>query len=85
MTKENKERMEALIRRVSSCIKKVTGKEAEFSPASTDSNIPLSLGIPSVTLGTITGDGAHTRQEWIDLYSLKSGMELALSIVLDFF
>ena len=41
-----------------------TGREPDETPNSTDSNIPLSLGIPANTIGTIDGGSAHTRQEW---------------------
>ncbi|MDD3260606.1 MAG: M20/M25/M40 family metallo-hydrolase [Oscillospiraceae bacterium] len=56
--------------------------ELDFSPYSTDSNIPLSLGILANTIGTVRGSGAHTREEWIDKHSLKEGLEIALSIML---
>jgi len=53
--------------------------------SSTDSNIPISLGIPAVTIGS-GGDGgrAHAVDEWIDIAkpeSLKS-MAVGLSAVL---
>ena len=41
------------------------GRHAEFAIASTDANIPMSLGIPAVTLGGGgTGGDAHTALEW---------------------
>ncbi|MBL8962009.1 MAG: M20/M25/M40 family metallo-hydrolase [Gemmatimonadetes bacterium] len=41
------------------------GRRAEFAIASTDANIPMSLGIPAVTLGGGgTGGDAHTALEW---------------------
>ena len=65
-------------------IQAVCGCEAEISPQSTDSNVPLSMGIPANTLGTVRGGLAHTRQEWVDLDSLTPGLELALTIVLQY-
>ena len=41
--------------------------EPDHTPNSADSNIPLSLGIPANTIGTVSGGLAHTRQEWVDL------------------
>lgn len=44
---------------------KYFGKEPEISPSSTNSNIPISLGIPSVTIGRGgVGEGAHSLGEW---------------------
>lgn len=49
-----------------------------LSAASTDCNLPLSLGIPSVCLGMITGKGAHTTQEYIEKDSLIKGLQAAI-------
>nr|MCR5182547.1 peptidase [Clostridia bacterium] len=50
--------------------------------ASTDSNIPLSKGIPANTIGTVKGSLAHTREEWVDLDSLISGMKIVLHLMM---
>lgn len=63
-------------------IEAVTGQKAEVSPQSTDSNIPLSLGLPANTIGTVRGGLAHTREEWVEMASLPMGLELALCLVL---
>ena len=52
--------------------------------ASTDCNIPMSLGIPSVCVGSFMGGGAHTRQEYLRADSLKSGLGIALDLVLGY-
>ena len=54
-------------------------------PGSTDSNIPLSMGIPSVTFGLYVGDGEHTREEWLKISSLKVGLKIAAEMVLGHF
>ncbi len=54
-------------------------------PGSTDSNIPLSMGIPSVTFGLYVGDGEHTREEWLEIPSLVKGLEIAFKMVLPHF
>ena len=56
--------------------------EPDFRPASTDSNVPLSLGIPANTIGTVRGGLAHTREEWVELESLKTGLKIVLSLML---
>ena len=50
-------------------------------PASTDCNIPLSLGIPSVCVGFISGGGAHTINEYIDEDSIGIGFYTALKLI----
>lgn len=44
---------------------KYFGAEPSISPSSTNSNIPISLGVPSITLGRGgIGGGAHSLGEW---------------------
>ena len=43
--------------------------------SSTDSNIPLSRGIPSVCVGITQGGNAHRLEEWIDPHWLGRGMQ----------
>ena len=66
---------EALLRRH-------TAGDIVVEPASTDCNIPLSLGIPAVSFGLCDGGGAHTRQEWVETASLETGLRIALETVL---
>ncbi len=55
------------------------GIRTEQRVASTDANIPLSLGIPAMSIGAGgDGGGIHTRNEWYD----ASGRELALKRIL---
>lgn len=53
-----------------------------LSSGSTDCNIPLSLGIPSVCFGLIDGAGAHTREEYILASSIVPGFAGGLRYVL---
>lgn len=50
--------------------------------ASTDSNVPLSKGIPANTIGAVKGGQAHTREEWMDLDSMPTGMKIILHLML---
>lgn len=51
--------------------------------ASTDANVPLSLGYPAVTLGGGgTGGGAHTLHEWYDPANRELGLKRILVSVL---
>jgi acetylornithine deacetylase/succinyl-diaminopimelate desuccinylase-like protein len=55
------------------------GIRSHFDCASTDANVPLSLGIPAVSIGAGgQGGGAHTPQEWF----LPERRDLALKRIL---
>ena len=55
------------------------GNAAQVQRASTDANIPLSLGLEAIAIGGGgAGGGAHTLQEWFDC----SGRELGLKRIL---
>lgn len=54
------------------------------TPCSTDSNVPLSRGIVANTIGTVRGGLSHTRQEWVELESLKAGLKIVLSLMLQY-
>ena len=58
------------------------GITPEVRAASTDCNIPLSLGIPAVCVGCVICEGAHTRQERARISSLLPGLKLCLQMVL---
>jgi acetylornithine deacetylase/succinyl-diaminopimelate desuccinylase-like protein len=53
-----------------------------YAPASTDANVPLSRGIPAVTLGVTRGGGAHTRAEWIETGPLVRGVQQLILVML---
>lgn len=61
------------------------GAEPFRMAASTDCNIPLSMGIPSVCIGCLRGEGAHTRQEKVEISSLLPGLKLCFQMVLHHF
>ena len=63
-------------------IRAITGEEPDLSPASTDANIPLSLGIPANTIGAVRGALLHTREEWVDAESLRDGLAVVMAIML---
>ena len=78
------DKMKDLIRRQSGLIQHYTGQPAHIQSGSTDANVPLSLGIPAVTLGTVAGGGAHTYEEWIEKKSMVVGQQLALATILQY-
>lgn len=74
----DREKLEALTRASVAVIEACTQGPATVKAASTDANIPLSEGVPANTFGTVRGGLAHTREEWIEIASMREGMEVAL-------
>ena len=61
------------------------GFQPRFETSSTDANIPMSLGIPAIKIGSGgTGGRAHSLEEWIDVAPDPSirGMAAGLATVL---
>jgi tripeptide aminopeptidase len=59
------------------------GVTAQLQRASTDANIPISLGREAVAIGAGgRGGGAHTLQEWFDPAGRELGLQRALLLVL---
>ena len=58
------------------------GYDVTFRSSSTDCNIPMSMGIPSVCVGTVVGGKAHTREEYIEIDSLLPGLKVAAEMIL---
>ncbi len=74
---------EQLAKRLCDTMYAVTGIPTERRSSSTDCNIPLSMGIPAVCIGTVIGGGAHTREEYIEKASMPRGMEIAIRTIME--
>jgi acetylornithine deacetylase/succinyl-diaminopimelate desuccinylase-like protein len=57
------------------------GTKATIGIGSTDANVPLSRGLPAVTVGLTTGGGAHTNQEFINTAPLRQGLQQVVDLV----
>ena len=55
--------------------KRLRMRPAVFSASSTDANLPLSLGVPSVCLGITRGGLAHTVKEYIECGPVLGGVK----------
>ncbi len=77
-------KIEAMKRIFEKALYDITGECAAYRSSSTDCNIPLSLGIPSICIGAYNGGGAHTREEWIKKDSVKAGLELSIKSFLEY-
>jgi acetylornithine deacetylase/succinyl-diaminopimelate desuccinylase-like protein len=61
---------------------RLIGRNPELAIASTDANIPISLGIPAVAIGAGgRGGDAHTAGEWFDNVEGTLGLGRALGVV----
>lgn len=62
---------------------KLIGVEPRLDQSSTDSNLPISLGIPAITLGAGGTSGAsHTLAEWYDPRDRDQGLKRGLLVIL---
>jgi acetylornithine deacetylase/succinyl-diaminopimelate desuccinylase-like protein len=75
----------APIVQTASTVVRAFGMSPVYGMSSTDANIPMSLGIPSITLESGgTGGRNHTLDEWIDVEKTASvrGIQVAMGILL---
>lgn len=63
---------------------KHTGISCRLDSGSTDANIPMSLGVPAICVGTYMGGGAHTREEFLEIASVPIGLKITAEIILQF-
>jgi tripeptide aminopeptidase len=69
--------------RAAADITRALGAEPELVSSSTDSNVPLSLGVPALTVGVGgKSGGIHTIGEWYSDEGGATGLERALLLVL---
>jgi len=62
---------------------RVMGFEPRVDQSSTDSNLPISLGIPAITLGAGGASGcSHTLNEWYDPRDRDKGLKRGLLVIL---
>ena len=59
------------------------GRTPELVTASTDANVPISLGVPAIAIGAGgKGGGVHTPSEWYDNTDGTLGVARALTVVM---
>lgn len=79
------EKQSALTEKALGIIEAFTGRRVECFASSTDSNIPLSVGVPSVCFGGHMGVGAHTREEWLNVRDLELGIRIVAAFMMTYF
>ncbi len=81
--KIDEEKMAELKRKIETTVTEITKKPISYRSSSTDCNIPLSLGIPALTVGVLSGAGMHTREEYVIKSSLPVGLEIGIKLALE--
>ena len=69
-----------LVKLAQECLQAVN-IEPRLSVGSTDANLPLSRGLPAITVGLTNGGRAHTVHEFFNLAPLEKGLEHLISLV----
>ena len=75
----------AMIDRTAAAVRRHFGADPRLRTASTDCNIPLSVGIPAIGVSCYSGGGAHTREEFVRIDSLLPGLRLCFELILHSF
>jgi acetylornithine deacetylase/succinyl-diaminopimelate desuccinylase-like protein len=76
--------MDAPILKTAAAVVQAFGLRPSFTVSSTDSNIPMSMGIPALTIGRGPGARSHSPDEWTDVApgGVAQSVEVVLAIVL---
>ena len=69
-----------LVLQAKECLREL-GFQPVLTIGSTDANLPLSMGLPAVTIGLTSGASAHTVHEYILTEPLKKGIEQLVRLV----
>ncbi len=77
------QKIEELKQLVVPVIESVIGEPVRFKCSSTDCNIPLSLGIPAISMGMNYHYGSHTREEYLVKSSVPVGIESLLNVAME--
>jgi hypothetical protein len=70
------------IYRITQQAQRSLGIKSFFSIGNTDGDVPLALGIPTVTIGTSNGFATHSLQEHLEKKTFLTGVKQALSVML---
>ncbi len=76
-------RQQALEAMADAANRAIFGTPLCFCAGSTDANIPLSRGIPALTVGSCSSHGTHTREECLEKASLVPGLAFLLAFFKD--
>lgn len=77
--------LEEMFEKTARICEKYSDEPCKGISGSTDCNIPMSLGIPSIAFGCCIENGAHTREEKVLIRSIPIGMKIAAEVILGYF
>ncbi len=81
----DEEKLREMSERAINISKKYSNKDCVEKSGSTDCNIPMSMGIPAVCVGSYKGAGSHTREEYIEKNSIPIGLNIAFELISGYF
>ena len=70
-----------MVQAYAKAVKEVTGMDTKNQIASTDANVPMSLGIAAICVGTFVSHGSHTREEYTVKQGLTDGLKISLKML----
>ena len=72
---------ERLIEAYRKAVAEVTGQQIALCSASTDANVPMSLGVAAVDMGVFRNGGTHTREEWLEKNCVVDGLDIFIRVI----
>lgn len=81
----DEEKLREMGDKVKAISEKHSGLPCRADSGSTDCNIPLSLGIPAICVGSYIGAKWHTREEKLLISSIPIGLKIAAELILGYF
>ena len=76
---------EKMLENVIKIQEKHSGVPCKRGSGSTDCNVPMSMGVAAVCVGTYKGFGAHTREEYVERASFPISMKITIDVMLQYF
>jgi acetylornithine deacetylase/succinyl-diaminopimelate desuccinylase-like protein len=70
--------------RTASAAVRAFGLTPSYGISSTDSNVPMNMGIPAITIGRGAGGRSHSPDEWTDVAKpgAVQAVQVAMTIIL---
>lgn len=81
----DEEKLKEMGDKVKAISEKHSGLPCRADSGSTDCNIPMSMGIPAICVGSYIGAKWHTREEKILISSIPIGLKIAAELILGYF
>ena len=83
-TEVDREIFDDMVANAKAICEKYAGISCRLDSGSTDANIPMSLGVPAICVGSYMGGGAHTREEFMEIASVPVGLKITAEMILQY-